>query len=63
MTHGLRNSIEQWFAIIKRCTRRLYNSFSHRSSFGSARSWTWTFVSFYNLERPVNLSEEVLSRQ
>jgi len=61
MTHGLRNYIEQWFGIIKRRTWRFHNSFPNRSSFDSARSWTWAFTSFYNLERPVNLSEEVLS--
>ena len=61
MTHGFRNSIEPWFGIINRRTRRFHDSFPHRSGFESSGSWTQTFVSFYNLERPVHLSEDVLS--
>lgn len=61
MTHGLRNSIERWFGLVKARTMRFHNSFPHRSSFDSARSWTLAFTSFYNLWYRIELPEEVLS--
>lgn len=61
MTHGLRNSIERWFGLVKARTMRFHNSFPHRSSFDSAMSWTLAFTSFYNLWYRIELPEEVLS--
>jgi len=61
MTHGLRNSIERWFGLMKAGTKRFHNSFPHRSSLDSVRSWTLAFTSFYNLWSRIELPEEVLS--
>jgi len=36
-------------------------TYGTRSKFDSAKSWTRTFTSFYNLGQPVGPSEEVLS--
>ena len=61
MTHGLRNSIEQWFGLLKARTKRFHNSFPHRSSIDSVRSWTDAFRNLYQLDRRIVRLEEVLS--
>jgi transposase-like protein len=61
MTHGLRNSIEQWFGLLKSRTKRFHNSFPHRSSIHSTRSWTDAFRNIYQLDRRIVQLEEVLS--
>ena len=49
VTHGLRNAIEQWYAILKRRTRRFYNSFSTAKNTKSIIYWCKAFVNGYNL--------------
>ncbi len=61
MTRGLRNSIERWFGLLKTRTKRFHNSFPHRSSIDSLRSWTEAFAQFYSLDWRIIDLEEVLS--
>lgn len=61
MTHGLRNSIEQWFGLLKARTMRFHNSFPYRSSIDSTRSWTDTFRKLYQLDKRIVSLEEMLS--
>lgn len=50
-TFGERNAIEQWFGIMKRRTRRFYNSFNNCRSLESPRRWMRAFMNAYNLLR------------
>lgn len=59
MTHGLRNSTEQWFGLLKARTDRFRYSFPHRSSIDSTRSWINAFRNLYQLDNTVVSLEEV----
>jgi len=61
MIHGLRNSIERWFGLLKSRTKRFHNSFPHRSSIDSVRSRTSAFTGLYSLDQRIARFEEVLS--
>lgn len=61
MTHGLRNSIEQYFGLLKARTKRFHNSFPNRSSVDSTRTWTDALRNIYQLNRRIIRIEEVLS--
>lgn len=49
VTHGLRNAIEQWYAILKRRTRRFYNVFNNGKTTKSVLLWCKAFVNLYNI--------------
>ena len=49
ITHGLRNAIEQWYAIFKRRTRRFYNIFNAAKDIRSTLTWCKAFANGYNL--------------
>jgi transposase-like protein len=47
-TFRMRNRIERWFGILKARTKRFYNNFPNNSTIQSIKTFTETFIAWYN---------------
>jgi len=48
VTFGMRNRIERWFGILKARTKHFYNNFPNNSTIQSPKTFTETFIAWYN---------------